>query len=74
MLYSAIVGEGNAHNNTVVLGENAKVAGIVIGGDALTNANNNTVVLHKGFHVGGVGGGGALNEANNNSVTLLLEQ
>ena len=69
--YSAIVGEGNAHNNTVVLGENAKVAGIVIGGDALTNANNNTVVLHRGFHVGGVGGGGALNEANNNSVTLF---
>ena len=24
--YSAIVGEGNAHNNTVVLGENAKVS------------------------------------------------
>ena len=51
-----------------MLGENAKVAGIVIGGDALTNDKQYTVVLHKGFHVGGVGGGGALNEANNNSV------
>ncbi len=69
--YSAIAGEGNAHNNKVVIGENATVNEFVIGGNALTNANNNSVVLYKGFNVSGVAGGVAQNDTTNNTVTLF---
>lgn len=69
--YSVVLGEGNAHNNSVVIGENATISENVVGGNALTNANNNSVVIHKGFNVGGVGGGIARNDTTNNTVTLF---
>ncbi len=69
--YSAIAGEGNSHNNSVIIGENATVNELVVGGNALTKANNNSVLIHKGFNVSGVAGGVAQNETINNTVTLF---
>lgn len=65
-------GESNAHNNSIVIGENATISESVVGAYAMDNANNNSIVIYKGFNVGGgIGGGIALNNTTNNTITLF---